>query len=129
MTVKPEGVVDVKMAGAATPGVEAYGYVSQDWAVANGYPAFVATNYSEETFKVWTQGEVEIRKSLTIGNVGGSGANIPGVLKCIGNSNVSGLASDKAIEVEFDSTSVFEVDHSGKLKATIYDLDSLPSLP
>ena len=53
--------------------------VSSNWN-ADGAAAIKVTNYGEETFGVLTSGDVEIRKSLTVGNTGVSGAKIHGTI-------------------------------------------------
>ena len=86
----PSGGVDVTMSGPPA-GISLAGSNSQAWDTSGTYIAIDAKNYGDSTFTVDMMGLMSVRKSLTVGDVGASGANIPGLIKCVGNSNLSVL--------------------------------------
>ena len=123
----PSGGVEITMSGPQR-GIGLAGNNSQAWDTSGTYTAIQATNFGEPTFELDMMGLMSVRKSLTVGDVGASGANIPGLVKCVGNSTQSGAGTDKAVEVEFDGATTFSVSHAGKVTAAIFDLESLDPL-
>lgn len=123
----PRGGVEITMSGAQQ-GIGLAGSNSQGWNTSGTYTAIDAKNFGDSTFTVDMMGLVSVRKSLTVGDVGTSGANIPGLIKCVGDSTQSGASTDKAVEVEFDGATTFSVSHAGKVTAAIFDLESLDPL-
>ena len=101
---------------------------SSDWDLSGGV-LFATQNYSENTFSITNTGEATARKSLTVGNTGNSGANLPGLIEGVGNSALTGVSTDVGMRLTFDSTTNFQVNYAGKVTAKVYDLESLPPLP
>jgi len=149
--IKPHGGIDLTATGADDACINVSPYISQDWGTADADKIRVQ-NYSENVFAAGSMGAVTARKSFTAGNINVSGANIPGHFKAIGNSAQTGLATDTAFEAEFDTTQVFSINHSGSgyfagkvgvgtaspakelevsgtIRATVFDIDNLPALP
>ena len=85
---------------------------SSDWDDA-GSVMICATNYSENTFAVNYMGDVDIRRSLSVGNIGGSGARLPGVIKGISRDDED--ATSVGFSLEYGSTTPFSVDYAGDL--------------